>query len=296
MLNDIRKWKNDVTNYDKQIVANTVFQFVRATLAQHAESHYSESVCEMLEYTIESNQDGLDEQEYKEFLKLLIDKSPELSEWINQYDDEDEWLSDKIAETIASTNEDNNKPKKPKRKNESKPEKQHGVEYPVFTKGQGVTDDHIKALYRFLTTRGWISTQTSVVDFQRLFSGESNNCEVIWMGMDKLGNNEPTTLGVSALYILFKRMADEKLISIGNKSNRIGPIIETHFVDTQGHFLTSVSNVKKTSIIAEDHIEKILKMMKTRMSSDDIHHFLTEEMESKYDKNDLQDLRYHKPH
>ena len=27
----------------------------------------------------------------------------------------------------------------------SKPELQHGVEYPVFSKGYGVTDDHIKA-------------------------------------------------------------------------------------------------------------------------------------------------------
>lgn len=298
LFNDIRKWKNDVSDYDKLIVANTVFHFVRATLAQHAESHYSESVCDMLEHTIEHNQDGFDKQEYKEFLQRLIDKSPDLSEWINQYDEENEWLSDKITEAIASMgeNEDKNKPKKPKKKNDSKAEKQHGVEYPVFTKGQGVTDNHIKALYRFLTTRSWISTQTSVVDFQRLFSGESNNCEIIWMGVDKLGNNEPTALGVSALYVLFKRMADEKLISIGNKSNRIGPILETHFVDTEGHFLTSVSNVSKTSIIAEDYIKKILKMMKTRISSDDIQRFLEEEMESKYDKNDLQDLRYHKPH
>ena len=116
------------------------------------------------------------------------------------------------------------------------------------------------------------------------------------MGMDKLGNNKPTILGVSALYVLFKRMTDEKLVSIGNKSNRIGPILETHFVDTEGRFLTSVSNIKKTSILAEDYIEKILKMMKTRMSTDDIRRFLDEEMESKYDKNDLQDLRYHKPH
>ena len=43
---------------------------------------------------------------------------------------------------------------------EPKPEKPHGVEYPVFSKGLGVTEDHVKALYRLLTARGWISTQT----------------------------------------------------------------------------------------------------------------------------------------
>ena len=31
-----------------------------------------------------------------------------------------------------------------------KQELQHGVEYPVFSKGAGVTDDHIKALYRLV--------------------------------------------------------------------------------------------------------------------------------------------------
>ena len=299
LLIDIRKWKADASEHDKRMVAGTVFQIVRAALAQHTESCYCEYICDLLNQTTWRELEECDKNEQTDFNRRLIEQSPILCEWINQYDDSDLWLSDQIAEAIASS-KDNNGENRLKSKNKSqkasKLEKQHGVEYPVFSKGMGVTDEHIIALYRFLTTRGWISTQSSVVDFQRLFSGESNDCEIIWMGMDKQGNNEPTILGISALYVLFKRMADEQLISLGGKSSRIGPILESHFVDTEGRFLTDVSNIRKTSFMAEDYIEKILRMMKTRMSSDDIQSFLEEEMESKYDKNDLQDLRYHNPH
>lgn len=176
-----------------------------------------------------------------------------------------------------------------------KPEKQHGVEYPVFSKGSGVTEDHIKALYRLLTARGWISTQTKEVDFLRLFYGKSNDCEIIWTGQDKLGNNEPTTLGVSALYVLFKNMFDEGLITTGSKGQKVGPILEMHFVNTEGHFLINVSNVSTTSANANDYIKQILKIMKMRPSSEDIQRLLEEDMESKYDKNDRQDLNYRKP-
>ena len=301
MLLDIRKWKSDATDHDKRMVANTVFLLVRALLTQYYDTHFSETVCDLLENTIEHEWIGFgkqeDKDEYSEFSNRLVEQSPILSDWINQYDDADVWLSDQIAETLSNLEQKEVRAiskKKNARRKDYKPEKQHRVEYPVFSKGPGVTDNHIKALYKLLTTRNWISTQTSEAEFHRLFSGSSNDCEIIWMGPDELGSNEPTTLGISALYVLFKRMADECLIVIGNGSKRVGPILETHFVDVDGHFLSSVSNVNKTSSIANDYIGKILKLMKTRLSSDDIQRFLEKEMESKYDQYDTQDLRIHK--
>ena len=176
-----------------------------------------------------------------------------------------------------------------------KPELQHGVEYPVFSKGSGVTDDHIIALYRLLTARGWISTQTKEVDFLRLFSGKSNDCEIIWTGQDKLGDNKPIKLGVSALYVLFKGMYDESRITTSSKAQKVGPILEMHFVDTDGHFLTNVSNVRKTSAKAYVYIQLIKNTMRMRPSSEYIQRILEEDMESKHDKNDRQDLNYRKP-
>ncbi len=175
-------------------------------------------------------------------------------------------------------------------------EKQHGVEYPVFSKGSGVTDDHIKAVYRLLTARGWISPQTKEVDFRSLFSGSSNHCEIIWTGLDKLGSNEPTILGIAALYVLFKKMYDEKLITTSHKAQKVGPILESHFVDTNGHFLKNVSNAKRISTKANDYIDQIMKTMRMRPSSEDIQRLLEEDMESNYDKNDRQDMSYRRRH
>lgn len=171
-------------------------------------------------------------------------------------------------------------------------EKQHGVEYPVFSKGTGVIDLHIKALYMLLTARGWISTQTAEADFLRLFDGGDNDCEIIWTGQDKQGNNPATKLGKSALYVLFKEMADERLITNGNNGGRVGPVLESHFVDTEGHFLTSVSNGNRVSGMARGYINNILAMMRTRADAkfiqenlgEDLRTQVEQEGEARYDR------------
>jgi hypothetical protein len=80
-----------------------------------------------------------------------------------------------------------------------------------------------------------------------------------------------------------------------SKAQKVGPILEMHFVDTDGHFLTNVSNLSTTSAKANDYIQQILRTMKMRPSSEDIQRLLEEDMESKYDENDRQDLNYRKP-
>ena len=155
-----------------------------------------------------------------------------------------------------------------------------------------MTDRHIKALYKFLTARGWISTQTAEADFLRLFDGCDNNCEIIWTGQDKQGNNPATKLGKAALYVLFKEMADEGLITNGKSGGRVGPVLESHFVDPEGHFLTSVSNVNKVSSRTRSYINKILAMMRTRADAkfiqenldEDLRTLMEQEGEVKFDK------------
>lgn len=103
LFNDIRKWDAKVTDHDKQIVAGTIFMVVRATLTQHWDSRYSETVCELLNYTLERKLQDCEKQEQTEFLQRLMDQSPILCEWINSYDDAGEWLSDKIADDLGSS-------------------------------------------------------------------------------------------------------------------------------------------------------------------------------------------------
>lgn len=109
MLLDIRNWKSDATDHDKRMVANTVFLLVRALLTQYYDTHFSETVCDLLENTIGHEWIGFDKQEdkdeYSEFSNRLVEQSPILSDWINQYDDADVWLSDQIAEILVSSDE-----------------------------------------------------------------------------------------------------------------------------------------------------------------------------------------------
>lgn len=181
--------------------------------------------------------------------------------------------------------------KKISRPTSSTSEKQHGLDYPVFSKGSGVTDNHIKAVYRYLTSRGWIGTQTSENEFLRLFSGTSNDCEIIWTGQDKQGSNPSKIIGISALYVLFKNLFDNQLITAEAK---VGPILESHFIDEEGHFVSKVSNVNTTSKNANDVITQIVKLMRTRPTAENVEKLLLDEMEAKYDKNALQDIRLHK--
>lgn len=193
----------------------------------------------------------------------------------------------------SNSSEEKKLPQKKTRQNNLPKEKQHGLDYPVFSKGAGVTDNHIKAVYRYLTSRGWISTQTSEYEFLRLFSKNSNPCEIIWMGQDKQGSNPEKKLGISALYCLFKSLHEERLI---NSEAKIGPILESHFVDKHGHFISDVSNVSKTSKNANDVIANIVTLMSARPNAENIETQLLDDMESKYDRNDRQDLSIHNRH
>ncbi len=106
LFNDCREWQADMSDHDKRMVAGTVFHIVRAALAQHYDSHYYETICGMLNCTLERELKGLDVEEQKVFLQRLVEQSPALSEWINSYDEADKWLSDEIADAIADEAED----------------------------------------------------------------------------------------------------------------------------------------------------------------------------------------------
>lgn len=103
LFNDCREWQNDMSDHDKRMVAGTVFHIVRAALAQHYDSRYCETICDMLINTMERELKGWDVEEQEVFLQRLVEQSPALSEWINSYDEADEWLSDEIADVFGSS-------------------------------------------------------------------------------------------------------------------------------------------------------------------------------------------------
>lgn len=154
-------------------------------------------------------------------------------------------------------------------------EKYHRMDYPVFSKGIGVTDYHIIVMYQHLVNNGWLSAQTSQGEFLRLFSGKSNDCEIIWMGLQQVGREEAVRVGVSALYFLFKQLSDEKLIC---SKQKVGVILESHFVDKEGHFLQSVSNVMRASATAKEVIDWVMTIMRYSPNAEDLSKLLENEM------------------
>ena len=101
LINDIREWKSDVQDEDKMLFAGTVFIMVKKILCHHCESRYCDTIYDMLDAAIEEKLSIPDAQEHQQFLDRLLECSDMLSEWVNQYEDCDEWLSEEIEEAAS---------------------------------------------------------------------------------------------------------------------------------------------------------------------------------------------------
>lgn len=167
MYIDIMKWGTNVTDHNKRMVAGTVFHVVRATLAQYYDGYYSETVCDLLNHTIEREMEGCDDDEQTRFQQQLIEQSPQLCEWINGYDEAEEWLSDQIAGTIVDRSGKGVK-------DGFKPSGE------TFTKTALLTDRLIDIIGQRLTQANKLDASPD--DFRKLFSGTYQQFTMTWSG------------------------------------------------------------------------------------------------------------------
>lgn len=205
LYNDIRKWDAKVTDHDKQMVTGTIFMVVRATLTQYWDSRYSETVCELLNYTLERKLQDCDKQEQTEFLQRLMDQSPILCKWINCYNDSEEWLSDQISDTVTSTNgeadEDDFKP--------------CGI---TFSKTALLTDKLIDVIGQRLAKANKL--EASPDDFRKLFSGVDQQFTLTWLGTG------------GELRDFFKMLTDN---GYAKPKRGYQQILKSHFLDEKEH-------------------------------------------------------------
>jgi succinate dehydrogenase flavin-adding protein (antitoxin of CptAB toxin-antitoxin module) len=214
LVNDIRKWKPDVTDNDKRIVAGTVFMVVRATLAQHIECRYREILCDRLTNTIEHELNCVDEREQNEFLQRLSDQSSELSEWINNYEDAEEWLSNQLADAIGS------------RKNKDEDDFQ-----PIgttFTRTALLTDKLIDIIGQRLTQANKLNASPD--DWCKLFSGVNQQFTITWLGSE------------GELRDLFKMLTDKP--QYAKPKRGFQTILKSHFLDEHGHRFNNLHGAK----------------------------------------------------
>lgn len=214
LLLDIRKWKSDATEYDKQIVSGTVFHIVRATLAQHYNTYYSETVCDLLIDKLNLELKEYNDTRLQEFHQQVIELSEELSDWINKYEDSDEWLSDKIADTIRS--------RKDKNENNFRP---NGT---TFTKTALLTDKLIDIMGQRLTQANKLNASPD--DWRKLFSGVNQQFDLIWLGKE------------GELRDLFKMLTGEP--QYVKPYRGFQQILKSHFIDKNGQRFKNLHGAK----------------------------------------------------
>lgn len=202
---EIMKWGTNVTDHNKRMIAGTIFQVVRATLTQYYDSYYSETICDLLNHTIESELNGCDEKEQEIFYQRLMDQTPKLCEWINSYDEANEWLSDQISDTITATNgvsdEEDFKP--------------NGK---TFSKTAYLTDKLIDIIGQRLAQSNKLNASPD--DFRKLFSGVNQQFTMTWLGTG------------GELRDFFKMLTDNGY-AIPKRGYQ--QIVKSHFLDEKGH-------------------------------------------------------------
>ena len=171
--------------------------------------------------------------------------------------------------------------KKPKKTTGQKPEKPR--ETMTFGRKSGVTEGHIVLLYQKLVKEGWIEGNDA--DFKALFSGSRDeDCELVWLGK----------YGKGTLVELFKQFVQAKLIVV-SEGFTLSSILEGHFKDTDGKWLTGLDKGDSANSKALPVIQECVKLLKAdpeRMIYGDYDE--DEDARSEYDQFDQQDMHWHK--
>ena len=168
-------------------------------------------------------------------------------------------------------------PKKQKKIQADKPQKPR--ETMTFKRKGAVLDGHLTVLFNELLKAGWI--EGNEADFKALFSGRIDaDCQLTWMGI----------VGKGTLVELFRQMADSTLIIVPNGFT-LPAILEGHFKDVEGNWLTGLDKGNGANVKALPFIKECLRLLKITPNNsyqDD------KDFQSVYDPFDHQDMKLHR--
>lgn len=146
-----------------------------------------------------------------------------------------------------------------------------------------MTEAHLTLLYMKLCKEGWIDGNEA--DFKALFSGKRDeDCQLTW--------KEP--YGRGTLFELFRQIINAELAEVAD-GYTLSAILEGHFKDPQGQWLTSMDKGNNPNSKAMPVIQECIKMLKASPQQ-----ILEgswgkdEDFASIYDPYDHQDLQLHK--
>lgn len=121
----------------------------------------------------------------------------------------------------------------------------------------GISMGNITLMFQHLMDIGWIAKSTSADEFSKLFSGQSCVCKITWTGGGK-GN----------LKYLFQILIDQQKLTIPQGFDLV-PILESHFVDKNGIYLSGLNSGKESSKAPKIAQECLTKLNLRFTSSDD---------------------------
>ena len=106
--------------------------------------------------------------------------------------------------------------------------------YITFKMGN-ITDGHLQMLRQKLIQVGWIANDTQPDAFTKIFSGKTNTTQITWTG----------AVGKGMLTFLFSKMVEQRFIIVPD-SHSIDTILENHFIDTDGNYLSGLNSSKES--------------------------------------------------
>ena len=122
----------------------------------------------------------------------------------------------------------------PRHARKPKPNHQPERNYITFAMSN-ITEGHLQMLRQKLIQIGWIANDTQPDAFTKLFSGKTNTIKITWTGI----------VGKGMLRFLFTRMMEQHCIIVPD-SHSIDTILENHFVDTDGNYLSGLNSSKES--------------------------------------------------
>ena len=184
-----------------------------------------------------------------------------------------EWIEQQTETGITKETKKTTAKKKPE-----KPEKPREVM--TLKRRSKVLDGHLTLLFQKLTKEGWIDGFEA--NFKNLFSGQRDeNCQLTWTGL----------YGKGTLVELFKQLIKAELIDV-SAGFTLSSILEGHFMDKQGHWLTGLDNGDPAHNKALPVIQECVNLLK--ISPDADRDDLDDDFRSEYDQFDQQDMHWHK--
>ena len=198
-----------------------------------------------------------------EYYFKTIFKLDEIKRWINEL-------------------KNSNKPSKVKKTGKQTGASVKQRETMTFQKKSSVLDGHLTLLLDKLIEEGWI--EGNEADFKALFSGKRDpDCVITWLGV----------FGKATLFMLFKAFIDNGLIIVPS-GYAISTIIEGHFKDKSGQWVTGLDKGNRPHVKAYPVIMECVKLLQVdprRLSYGDDQD--GEDFQAKFDPFDHQDINLH---